>query len=157
MNQTLKEILADPEFKEGEAWFRHAFNAQDVLVKEGDNGNTLFVIEKGSLRVSGQVGLEQKKQLQAGFCDLKEGDIFGESCLHEIHRRTATVTAISEGCAWEIVGDKLSAYFEKHPEHGFLFYKKLFVILTERMNSANHRIENLLAWGLRAHDIERHL
>lgn len=157
MNQALNQVLADQAFKEGIAWFRHSFKQNEVIVREGDIGNTLYIVEKGALRVSGHVGLEQKKQLQAGFCDLKEGDIFGEICLHEIHRRTATVTAISDGSVLEIVGDKLSAYLDEHPEIGFLFYKRLFAILSERMKNANHRIENLLAWGLKAHDIERHL
>lgn len=157
MIQTIEKILADPGFKEGESWFRRDFKQSDTLIKEGDTGNTIFVVKTGSLRVTGLVGLDSNKRLQAGFCDLNEGDVFGESCLHELKQRSATVTAISDGCAMEIIGDKLNSYFDTHPELGYLFYRKLFIVLTHRMNSANRRVENLLAWGLKAHDIEQHL
>ncbi|GAB4268405.1 MAG: hypothetical protein Kow0065_18820 [Methylomicrobium sp.] len=157
MKHILNEVLADPDFQEGVAWFRHTFKANETIVNEGDIANTLFVVEKGNLRVLGHVGLEQNKQLKAGFCELKEGDLFGEICLHEIHRRTATVTAITDVEVLEIVGEQLNDFFESHPELGYRFYRKLFEIFTERMKNANKRIENLLAWGLKVHGIEQHL
>lgn len=157
MYQTLYEILSDPSFKEGIAWRRQRFHNNEVIVREGDDGATLFYVEEGSLRVTGHIDLDQNRRVQPGFCDLHTGDIFGEICLHENHRRTATVTAISDGCVLEVNGHKLNAYFEAHPMQGYRFYRQLFAILIGRMKSANHRIENLLAWGLKAHGIEQHL
>lgn len=157
VDQVLNEILNDPSFQKGIAWRRQRFEDNEILVREGDDGTTLFYIEEGSLRVTGHINLDQNRRVQPGFCDLHAGDIFGEICLNETHRRTATVTAISDGCVVEIDGDKLNAYFDEYPMQGYLFYKKLFGILIERMKSANHRIENLLAWGLKAHGIEQHL
>ncbi|MGR9116650.1 MAG: Crp/Fnr family transcriptional regulator [Gammaproteobacteria bacterium] len=157
LDQTLIEILNDPSFQEGTAWRRQRFHIHDIIVREGDNGHTLFYIEEGSLRVTGHIDLEQKRHIQPGYCDLHSGDIFGEICLNEIHRRTATVTAISEGCIVEIEAEKLNAYFDKHPKQGYLFYKQLFAVMIERMKSANQRVGNLLAWGLKAHGIEQHL
>ena len=157
VDQTLNEILRDPSFQEGIAWHRQRFHDKEIIVKEGDKGTTLFYIEEGSLRVSGHVDLDQNRRVQPGFCDLHAGDIFGEICLHETHLRTATVTAISDGCILEIDGRKLNAYFDDHPMQGYLFYKKLFGVLIVRMKSANQRIENLLAWGLKVHGIEQHL
>ena len=154
---TLNEILCDPSFKEGIAWRRLPFRNNEILVSEGDNGTTMFYIEEGSLRVTGHVDLDQNRRVHPGFCDLHDGDVFGEICLHETHRRTATVTAISDGCVVEINGEKLNAYFDEHPQQGYLFYKQLFAVLIGRMKSANHRIESLLAWGMKAHGIEQHL
>lgn len=157
MKQTLNEILRDPSFQEGIAWRRQRFHDNEIIVKEGDDGATLFYVEEGSLRVSGHVELDQNRRVQPGFCDLQSGDIFGEICLNEVHWRTATVTAISDGCVLEINGDKLNAYFDEHPLQGYQFYKNLFGILVDRMKSANHRIENLLAWGLKVRGIEQYL
>ncbi|MGR9044013.1 MAG: Crp/Fnr family transcriptional regulator [Gammaproteobacteria bacterium] len=157
MDQILNEILNDPSFQEGIAWRRLRFRTHDLLVREGDNGTTMFYIEEGSLRVTGHVELDQNRRVRPGFCDLHVGDVFGEICLHETHRRTATVTAISDGCVLEINGQKLNDYFDEHPQQGYLFYRQLFAVLIDRMKSANHRIENLLAWGMKAHGIEQYL
>ncbi|MDO9239425.1 MAG: cyclic nucleotide-binding domain-containing protein, partial [Methylicorpusculum sp.] len=82
---------------------------------------------------------------------------FGEICLLEFLPRIATVTALTDGYAIEVNGKLLNAYFEKKPEPGYRFYKQLFAIFIERINRANQRVENLLAWGLKAHGIDQHL
>ncbi|MGR9052044.1 MAG: Crp/Fnr family transcriptional regulator [Gammaproteobacteria bacterium] len=157
MNRILNEIIKDPSFEEGIAWRRQRFKENEIVVREGDEGTTLFYIEEGSLRVTGHVDLDQNRYVQPGFCDLNVGDIFGEICLNEMCTRTATVRAISNGYLLEINGKMLNAYFDRHPQQGYLFYKRLFGILIGRMKSANQRIENLLAWGLKVHGIEQHL
>jgi CRP/FNR family transcriptional regulator, cyclic AMP receptor protein len=157
MKLILKQILDDPSFQEGLAWHRRYFSEKDVIVKEGEDGATLFYIETGSVRVSGRVLLENNKSVQPGFCDLVEGQIFGEICLHEIHKRTASVTAVTASSLIEINGAELNAYFDAHPEQGFYFYQQLFSVMIERMKNANQRVENLLAWGLKVHEIEQYL
>ncbi len=157
VNDILRQILDDPAFQESAAWRRRDFYEKDVIVRAGDEGATLYYIEAGRLRVTGQVELNGDKRVQPGFLDLQSGDVFGEMCLNATHQRTATVTAIADGCVLEIDGARLNAYFDTHPLQGYRFYKKLFEILMSRMKSANSRIENLLAWGLKAHGIERHL
>ena len=48
-------------------------------------------------------------------------------------------------------------YLDKHPVQGYLFFKQLFETLITRMNSGIHKIESLMAWGLKAHGISKHL
>jgi hypothetical protein len=66
--------------------------AGQVVVKEGDRGDTLYLIVSGTLRVStrGQDG--QDVPLAA----LGAGDFFGEVALLTGRPRTATVTALTE-------------------------------------------------------------
>ena len=66
--------------------------AGQVVVKEGDSGDTLYLIVSGTLRVStsGQDG--QDVPLAA----LGAGDFFGEVALLTGKPRTATVTALTE-------------------------------------------------------------
>lgn len=157
MKLILNQILDDKSFQEGIAWQRRTFIEKEVLVKTGEESISLFFIEAGTVRVSGQVKLEQNKHVQPGFCDLNEGDVFGEISLHVIQKRTATVKALTDGSLVEINGALLNSYFDKHPEQGYRFYQHLFGILIERMKNANQRVENLLAWGLKVHGIEQHL
>ena len=144
-------------FPEGAAWKRRCFSNNEIIVEEGEEGGSLFFIEEGKLRVAGNIELEEHKHIQAGIWDLEAGDIFGEIALHESQLRTATVRATSDGCLVEINGEKLGIYLDAHPKLGYLFYKNLFEILIGRLNRANHRVNELFAWGLKVHDIEQHL
>jgi len=153
----LTEILKSPQFTEGKHWERKQYQANEVVVKEGDMGFSLFFIEQGELRVTGRVDLGGKKHIQPGIGDLKAGSMFGESCLHISLPRIATVTAITEASLLEINGEKLSVYLDANPIQGYLFYKYLFEIIITRLNSANHTVEKLMAWGIKAHDIDQYL
>jgi CRP-like cAMP-binding protein len=95
--------------------------------------------------------------MHPGICDLKAGDIFGETCLLGSDVRNASIIAITNGRAIEIVAEKFNRYLETKPIQGHLFFKKLFAIMTDRLQHGNRRIENLLAWGIRAYEIEKHL
>ncbi|MCK5667219.1 MAG: cyclic nucleotide-binding domain-containing protein [Thiotrichaceae bacterium] len=157
MNNTLRDILDDPHFPEGSAWERRYFHNNDVILEEGQQGGSLFFIEKGRLRVAGNIELEEHKHIQPGIWELEAGELFGEIALYESQLRTASVRATSDGCLVEINGEKLGIYLDAHPSIGYLFYKDLFEILINRLNRANHRVNDLFAWGLKVHDIEQHL
>ena len=101
--------------------------------------------------------LEDKKGISPGIADLHTGDIFGEVCLHQSHIRNASVIAVTEATVLELDGEKLRVFLDDHPLQGYLFYKSMFEVLVGRLNRANQRVENLLAWGLKAHGIEEYL
>ncbi|MGZ8182600.1 MAG: Crp/Fnr family transcriptional regulator [Methylobacter sp.] len=149
MENLINEIINDPQFIKGIAWDRRNFSANQTIVKEGDVGKSLFFIESGQLRVSVQVEMEERRNVNTGLSDLGKGDLFGDTCLHESSVRTASVIAITEGSLLEINGERLGAYLDAHPIKGYAFYKKLFEILFKRLQSGNRRIEYLLAWGLK--------
>jgi CRP-like cAMP-binding protein len=157
LKNILHEILENPQFEEGVAWKRHNFKANEQVVKQGELGETLFVIEEGVLRVTGNVELDDKKNMQTGICDLEKGSIFGETSLHESSPRIATVIAVTDSCVFEVDGLKLSVFLDAHPVLGYLFYKNLFDISVTRLNKANQRVEHLMAWGLKVHDIDKYL
>ena len=157
MIHVLEDIIGDPRFPEGGAWKRGYFHTNEAIVREGEAGRSLFYVEEGMLRVTGSVELDDKRYVRPGICDLKKGDIFGEVCLYQVHNRSATVTAISECRLLEIDGERLSIYLDEHPIQGYLFLKAVFNTLIDRLGQADQRVENLLAWGLKAHGIEKHL
>ena len=157
MKSILHEILENPQFEEGVAWNQRDFKANEEIVKQGELGETLFVIEEGTLRVTGSVELDEKKNMQTGICDLEKGSVFGETCLHESSPRMATVIAVTDARIIEVDGLRLSIFLDAHPILGYLFYKNLFEISVSRLNKANQRVENLMAWGLKVHDINKYL
>lgn len=157
MKKLLEDFIKSPHFPEGTAWKRKQYNMNDKVVNEGDLGTSLFFVVEGELRVTGSVDLGEDKHMQPGICDLKAGALFGESCLHMSLPRIATVTAITEATLLEINGERLSIFLDEHPVQGYLFYKNLFELLIVRLNSANQRVETLISWGLKAHEIDRYL
>lgn len=154
MKNILKQILASRQLQEGVVWKRHRYKAGTVIVKKGDVGKTLFFIEKGTLKVSSDIRLNDETHIQAGVCELTSGSVFGEICLHQSQIRMATVTAASDVELLEINGALLGVYLDDNPVLGYLFYKNLFEVLVSRLDMANQRIENLTAWGLKVQGID---
>lgn len=157
MKHILDEILRHSQLPEGVAWSRKSYKAGEKIVEKGRLGNTLFLIEAGMARVLGGVEIEDNVRLTPGLCDLKAGAIFGDICLYEARLRTASVVALTDICILEIRGDMLSVYLDDHPVDGYLFLKRLFEIMAVRLELANERVDKLLAWGIKAHDIDKYL
>ncbi len=157
MKEILEKIVEDPLFCEGQAWQRRCFSKKEQIIKQGDPGGSLFFIEAGCLRVSEKIPIDKEKNIQAGIWELDKNDVFGEIALSQSQIRTASVLALTDGCLVEINGRELDKYLDKHPDIGYQFYKSLFIILSQRLNRANLRVNDLFAWGLKVHDIDRHL
>ena len=157
MEKILKEILQNPQFVNGADWKQRFFNSNEIIVRQGEVGKSLFFIEQGVLRVTGRVELDEHKNIQPGFCDMEKGSVFGEACLYGSSRRIATITAVTEGSVIEIDGTRLSDFLDAHSNLGYLFYKNFFEIFLTRLNKANHRVEHLMAWGLKVHEIDKYL
>lgn len=157
MKTQIENLIAQPDFTENIAWRRRHFHSNETIVHEGEEGNALFFIEQGRLRVNVQVALENRCNIQQGISDLEAGDIFGEVCLHGSYVRMASVMALTDGVLIEIDGGQLNAYLDQWPVLGYQFFKALFAIFVKRLSLANNRIESLFIWGLKAHGIEKHL
>ena len=101
--------------------------------------------------------MEERRNIQAGVSDLEKGDFFGEISLFESRERANSITAITDGRLIEIDGVMLGVYLDNHPIQGYLFFKQILKTLIIRMTSGSHRIESLMAWGLKAHGISKYL
>lgn len=157
MKHILNDILNSPRFSEGTAWKRLYYKAGEKIIEKGEIGSSLFLVEEGTVRVLGGAELDGEVRIMPGLCDLGEGSVFGDVCLYGSHQRTATVVCLTEVEVLEIRSDMLSVYLDDHPVQGYLFLKALFGIMAKRLELANERIDKLLAWGIKAHDIDKYL
>ncbi len=157
MKDILKDILSHPQFKEGVAWKRRKIGTGEMIIRQGEMGDTLFFLEDGVVRVLGDAELGEKQHISPGLCDLGPGAVFGDVCLYEPQKRTASVVALSDVLLLEINGSMLSVYLDDHPVEGYLFLKVLFQTMVKRLALANDRIGHLLAWGIKAYDIDKYL
>ena len=124
------------EFPENELWevLRiskwRKFPANTVLIKEGDIGDSFFVIAGGYVRVT-----RGKRTLNV----LAAGDCFGEMS-YLVHRggpRSATVTTTSDCLVIKIRAEELRA---ASPSCRHLFDQRFLNTLVERLETANQQL-----------------
>ena len=72
--------------------FGNSVKPGEIIFKEGDEGNQMFIIQAGKFRVSKTVGGHEHILAVLG-----KGDFFGEMATVNNVKRTATVTAVSTG------------------------------------------------------------
>jgi hypothetical protein len=88
-----------------------AFGPGEIIVTEGEEGASLFVLTSGSVHAYVRDAGGRNVRVRS----LREGDFFGEISLLKGGRRTATVTA-SSGCELlEIDRETFGAISQKHP------------------------------------------
>ena len=130
---------------------------QQVVITEGEKDRRMFVVLSGSVRVVERVTLADDKHIQPGLCDLSLGDVFGELTLFEAARRSATVISVEQSVLLEIDTSALERVLDRRPDLGYRLLKQLFQVQAARLRQADRRFGSLLAWGLKAHAIDRHL
>jgi CRP-like cAMP-binding protein len=84
----------------------------EVIIKEGDQGNSFFQIKEGSAIVYKSYGQTDQVKLT----DLKPGQYFGEMAVIESYPRSSTVIANGEVKAVEIPVEELNSYFTENPD-----------------------------------------
>ena len=86
------QSLADAErFGVADALEQQQYKDGDVIIKEGDAGNTFYIIEKGSVKCVQQPSTGSEP---VELCVLKVGDYFGEIALMTNRPRAASVVAM---------------------------------------------------------------
>ena len=87
------------------------FAAGETVVKEGDRGSSMFVVESGRLGVSAHGTVGQSQRLAV----LEPGTPFGEISLLTGDPRTATVRALTEATLLEIDKSTLLPILRENP------------------------------------------
>ena len=130
---------------------------QQTIIRQGDRDRRMFAVLSGLVRVVERVTLEDDRHIQPGLCDLSPGEIFGELTMFAPAPRSATVLAVEPSTLLEIDTAALERLMSAHPDLGYRLLRQLFQIEADRLRKADQRVASLLAWGLKAHAIDRHL
>lgn len=109
--------LAEKTFRQGE-----------VIVKEGDIGNSFFQILNGKVGVYANYGKGDPLRIAV----LEKGEYFGEMAIIEEYPRSATVVAIGTVTVLEIPENDLNSFFTEYPEQ-----------IVELMKHLGSRVESM--------------
>jgi CRP-like cAMP-binding protein len=119
---------------------RHA-EAGEVLVREGEEGDTMFVLRSGRVRVEKRTPYADTYTVT--FLDGESGSFFGELALLDREQRSATVVA-ETGCELLVVGrEGFLAFGDRHPGAGLLVTRRIAQHLADRLRRTNRDMVTL--------------
>ncbi|MBE9503993.1 MAG: cyclic nucleotide-binding domain-containing protein, partial [Proteobacteria bacterium] len=101
----------------------HTFSMGEIIFREGDEGNSLYIIVKGSVKVFIEGVAGEKIEIT----QLKEGDFFGEVGLLAGGTRKASVMALDDTDLFEMTKEEIEKIEKEHPHVSDVlqdFYKK---------------------------------
>jgi CRP/FNR family cyclic AMP-dependent transcriptional regulator len=108
----------------------------DVLFHEGDDGDRLYVVTEGKVKL-GRTSADGRENLLA---ILGPGQMFGELSLFDPGPRSATVTAITDCTMQSLSHEELAHWLDGRPEVA----RALLVQLAVRLRKANDVVADLV-------------
>ncbi|MBI3758484.1 MAG: mechanosensitive ion channel [Deltaproteobacteria bacterium] len=103
------------------------FGAGEIIVREGDEGASLFIIRGGTVEV-----FASKNGREVHITDLSVPAFFGEMALMTGEKRTATIRARTDVELLELNRDAFGELFKNHPETAAHMGKVIAIRMTER-------------------------
>jgi eukaryotic-like serine/threonine-protein kinase len=127
-------LRADLEqFLEGGGWFETLlFLKGQVIVSEGEAGDTAYIIDQGSCEVVRLIDGHQVPIRRLGA-----GDVFGEMAVFTRGPRTATVVALEDVTVKVISGESLNRELDRNPWVA-AFVRSLAGLLRDTEESSSH-------------------
>ena len=108
----------------------------NTLFKEGDDGDRLFVVVDGKLKLGTSSGDGRENLLSI----LGPGDMFGELSLFDPGPRTATATAVTDSKLLSLANDQVIGWVTAHPEVSL----HLLGRLAQRLRRTNEVLADLV-------------
>jgi CRP/FNR family transcriptional regulator len=115
---------------------RRSVRRGDVLFAEGDQGDRLFVVVEGKVKIGRQSADGRENMLAV----LGPGEMFGELSLFDPGARAATATALTDAVLVELSHDALRPWLTRHPQVALLLLRAL----AQRMRRTNEAMADLV-------------
>ncbi|MFQ5902437.1 MAG: MMPL family transporter [Candidatus Binatia bacterium] len=111
------------------------FKGGDQVIKQGQEGNEMYVILNGRARVTVDTP-QGTRELQI----LKQGDIFGEMALLQKTVRSANVVAVDDAELLKIDNKSLDRISKRLPRVATIMYANISRILSDRLRQQNIQV-----------------
>ena len=122
-------------------WQRRELSKEQVLFRKGETGNSMFVIESGTVEITVPV-VEQVKEMRVSV--LQEGDFFGELSLVDGLPRTATATALEDCRLLEMKREDFVSFLMVRPAVAISMISEI----GKRLRSTNELVTSLASKNL---------
>ena len=123
------------------------FSAGTVIIKEGEPGDSLFIMAAGEVEITKQLTLvldeDTPKERVMIRLKAEDGVYFGEMALLENETRSATVTALTDCSLMELHQKEFLALVEQNPAMGVKLLLRLAQILSRHLRKTNQDVVKL--------------
>lgn len=119
--------------------------AGDVIFREGDAGDGLFVVMKGSVRISKQCPTGEE-----ALAILEPPAFFGEMALIDLAARAADAIANEDSELFFVPLAELQSVIDAYPKLALKLLHALCEVLAQRLRETNERYMNIFTiaqWG----------
>jgi CRP-like cAMP-binding protein len=113
------------------------YQAQDVIIKEGEGAKKLYILIEGVVAI--QIQLKKYQDAIVSTIE-KKGELFGWSALVEPKCYTAAVKCLEKVKVLSICGEELEKLFEDDPVMGLAFMKKIASLIDNRLITMRKRL-----------------
>jgi CRP-like cAMP-binding protein len=120
----------------------------NVLLREGDPGEEMFLVRHGTVVVSKAV----TGPVEQVLARMGPGDFFGEMSLFDREPRSATIQAEPDADVTLLVLDRasLETLIEANPRAAASFFHALVQVFIERLRASTDLVAEVTRWGLEA-------
>jgi CRP-like cAMP-binding protein len=123
------------------------FPAGEPIIREGDPGDSLFIMQSGEVEITKQLTLvlDEDTPKERVFIRLnaENGVYFGEMALLENETRSATVTALTDCSLLELHQKDFLDLIEHNPAMGVKLLLRLAQVLSRHLRKTNQDVVKL--------------
>ena len=109
-----------------------SYERGEVIFREGDSGDTCYVVKSGSVSVM----REHQDGRVIALAELRPGQIFGELAMFDHETRSATVETLESTTTVALLSGDVQRILRAHPEIAV----KMLAALASRLRRANERL-----------------
>ncbi|MBM4185070.1 MAG: cyclic nucleotide-binding domain-containing protein [Gemmatimonadetes bacterium] len=120
------------------------FKVGDYIFREGDEGDRLFIIEKGEVRISRHVAGAGEEAITV----LRRGACFGEMSVLDSSQRSMDAIAHSRCTLITISREDFRGLLESNPELANKILWSTVLLLCERLRGANEARRSLMVMAM---------
>jgi CRP/FNR family transcriptional regulator len=109
-----------------------SYGRGQVVFRQGDHGDTCYVVRTGSVRVTH----DHTDGRTITLAELRPGDMFGELAMFNSEQRSATVQALEDSSALALLSGDMRRMLLQHPHIAV----NMLAWMSDRLRAANQRI-----------------
>ncbi|MBC8430309.1 MAG: cyclic nucleotide-binding domain-containing protein [Desulfobacterales bacterium] len=146
-----KDSLFDRMDADEEKLVMEKFKKLDVtsgeyVFKENDSGDTLYIVEKGTVSLKKLIINDYEKTLFVAT----EGLVFGEFSFIDGKERSASAFAEKDSALLSLKRKDFDAFVKEHPLTGAKLYNNLLGTIARRLRMTNDAYRDAIRWGIEA-------
>lgn len=125
-------------------------NRDATVIREGELGNSMYIIVSGRVRILKEVKLGEQKSIAT----LGAGEVFGEMALIDKYPRSASVVTLTNSVLYQVDLDRFNELRDQWRPAAFKILRQLAPVLCKRIRNIDKLTGDILAKAPKAASTE---